>query len=115
MVFALTRTAAWRQVRRIWQLRLLRFSSRVTLLAALTTVFVAQPVHAGEVPGLDKQVSINAREIPVDQFLNNLFGFIGVPVVVDSKVQGTVNGSWDNTAGVLIAILFNKYCLSLAL
>jgi len=59
-------------------------------------------VHAGEVPGLDKRVSINARELPVDQFLSNLFGFIGVPVVVDSKVQGTVNGSWDNTAGVLL-------------
>jgi len=102
MLIALTRTAAWRQIKRISQYCVWRCSSRATLFAVLVTVLLAQPLHAGQVPGLDKQVSINAREIPVDQFLNNLFGFIGVPVVVDSKVQGTVNGSWDNTAGVLL-------------
>jgi len=102
MLFALTRSVVRCQVQKMWQLRPLRISSRATLFAALTTVFLTQPLHAGEVPGLDKRVSINAREIPVDQFLSNLFGFIGVPVVVDAKVQGTVNGSWNNTAGVLL-------------
>ena len=102
MLFALTRTAAWRQVKRIWQQHVCQFSSKATLFALLATLLILQPVQAGGVPGLDKRVSINAREIPVDQFLSNLFGYIGVPVVVDAKVQGTVNGSWDNTAGVLL-------------
>ena len=102
MFFASIRTASCRQLKRMWQQRLGKFSSRATMFAALTIVLVGQPVQAGEVPGLNKSVTINAREIPVDQFLSNLFGYIGVPVIVDSKVQGTVNGSWDDRAGVLL-------------
>ena len=100
MLCALTRPARWCQILRIWQL--MRINSTISLLAILMTVLLGQPAIAGEVPGLDKKVSINAREVPVDQFLSNLFGHIGVPVVVDAKVQGTVNGSWDSTAGVLL-------------
>lgn len=105
MLFTSTRTSVWRQVKELWQryvFHVRQTSSKATLFAVLTTVLLAQPVQAGGVPGLDKMVSINAREIPVDQFLSNLFGYIGVPVVVDAKVQGTVNGSWNNTAGVLL-------------
>ncbi|MBX2885005.1 MAG: type III secretion system outer membrane ring subunit SctC [Granulosicoccus sp.] len=82
-----------------------RTSCRVTVLSGLLFTFLAAPptVQAGQVPGMQIDVSLKAREQPVDEFLNQLFGQAGVPTIVDPHVSGTVNGDWMDTAANLHA------------
>jgi type III secretion protein C len=49
-----------------------------------------------EAPNIDQNITIIAREQPIDSFLKELFSQLSVPVVVDESVEGTVNGSFEN-------------------
>jgi len=53
-------------------------------------------VEAGPVPDFDQEVSLTAREQPVNSFLMELFGQINVPVTIDSDIQGPVNGAFTD-------------------
>jgi|GEM_PF-6964746 len=63
---------------------------------------VVGTTQAATMPAMTKHVSLNAREIGVDQFLQQLFGQLGVPVVVDPRISGTVNGDWNDSANRLL-------------
>ena len=49
-----------------------------------------------ETPNLNQNITIIAREQPIESFLKELFGQLSIPVVVDESVKGTVNGSFEN-------------------
>ncbi|MBX2825487.1 MAG: type III secretion system outer membrane ring subunit SctC [Gammaproteobacteria bacterium] len=70
----------------------------LALLAGLLLSFSSHIVVAESIPDFDVMVSMKAREQPVDSFLAQLFGQAGIPVVVDPRVVGTVNGDWNDTA-----------------
>lgn len=79
-------------------------------IAAMTSVIsVAQ---AAEVPKVAKQVVLNAREQPIDLFLSELFGKIGVPVEVDDSIIGSVNGDFRKSAGQVIKEISAAFQLS---
>jgi type III secretion protein C len=50
------------------------------------------------IPFDDRQVQLTAREQPVGQFLQDLFGLIDLPVLVSPEVKGAVNGSFSGPA-----------------
>jgi type III secretion protein C len=51
---------------------------------------------AAEIPNINRNVTIIAREQPIDSFLKELFSQISVPVKVDESVKGKVNASFQN-------------------
>ena len=57
-----------------------------------------QPALAATVENFDTDISIKARELNTDVFLKTLFSEIGVPVVVDDNIVGTVTGNFNNSA-----------------
>jgi type III secretion protein C len=63
------------------------------LLGAAAAAAVAAPMPDG-----GKPVAITAREQPVGAFLQDLFGSVGVPVIVAPGVTGTVNGTFRGPA-----------------
>jgi len=75
------------------RLKVCTLSSLIVLLSALSTQSIAAPL-----PPMDKSITLMARETSVNEFLIELFGLVGVPVVVNDQVKGTVNGDWKNTA-----------------
>lgn len=54
--------------------------------------------EAAEVPNFYRDVSITAREQPVNDFLVELFSQIGVPVTIDSELEGLVNGAFADVS-----------------
>ena len=75
--------------------------ARFVALAALVVpaLVLSGEARAAEVPGFEREVMLMAREQPIDQFLEELFGNVDVPVRVDPSVVGTVNGDFDKSAG----------------
>lgn len=51
-------------------------------------------VNAAKVPHLEREVSIIAREQPIESFLKELFSQINLPVVIDENVTGKVNATF---------------------
>jgi len=66
------------------------------LLAFCTAVLFSSHLSAAPVPNFDKTVSLTAREQPVIVFMQELFGQIDVPVIVDSRVDGNINGRFSD-------------------
>jgi type III secretion protein C len=67
---------------------------------ALLTVLT---VHSGRavaapIPFADREVQLTAREQPIADFMQDLFGRIDVPVVVSPSVKGAVNGGFAGPA-----------------
>jgi len=60
-----------------------------------TLLAIATPVAAAPMPGAMAPVSIVARDQPVGDFVRDLFGRVGQPVVVSSNLTGTINGSFS--------------------
>ena len=56
------------------------------------------PSWAAPIPFAEREVQLTAREQPIADFMQDLFGRIDVPVVVSSSVKGAVNGSFSGTA-----------------
>jgi type III secretion protein C len=53
---------------------------------------------AAPIPFADREVQLTAREQPIADFMQDLFGRIDVPVVVSPSVKGAVNGSFMGPA-----------------
>ncbi len=53
---------------------------------------------AAPIPFADREVQLTAREQPIADFMQDLFGRIDVPVVVSPSVKGAVNGSFIGPA-----------------
>jgi type III secretion protein C len=65
-------------------------------LFALSISIVCGFAHSSSVPNIDKEISIIAREQPIESFLKELFGQISIPIIIDESVSGTVNGSFEH-------------------
>lgn len=76
---------------------------RLVMLSFLVSMVVVAPVtaQAAPIPGMQVSLSLQAREQAADEFLNQLFGQMGVPVIVDKNISGKVNGDWNNTADIV--------------
>ena len=70
--------------------RKLKFLAGACVFAAASANGVAAPLPAASAP----VVSITARDQPVADFVRDLFGRIGRPVVLSSGLTGTVNGQF---------------------
>ena len=61
-------------------------------------LLISGTIYSANVPSIDNEVTIIAREQPIESFLKELFGQLSVPIVIDESVVGTVNGSFENTS-----------------
>jgi type III secretion protein C len=66
---------------------------KICCLVSLLLLAYTPGVPAGY-QQMNQNVSLYAREQNIAQFLQELFGQIGLPVVVDDAVQGNVNGTF---------------------
>lgn len=84
------------------------------LLIAVSLVLIASStvVKAAEVPGLERLVLLNAREQPIDLFMEELFGKLGVPARVDDDIIGSVNGDFRKTAGEVLSEIMSAFQLA---
>jgi type III secretion protein C len=67
-------------------------------LAALLLAGACLAAQAAPIPFAERRVQLTAREQPVAQFLEDLFGQVDVPVSVSDKVRGAVNGAFEGDA-----------------
>ena len=77
------------------------FRRPLTICVVITLCYWAvtiASVNASNVPNFDKSVLLMAREQPVTQFIEELFGQIDTPVQVDGEIRGTVNGDFSKSA-----------------
>jgi type III secretion protein C len=81
-------------------------------IAAATTLLLAQalPLSAAPLPEGLRAVKLEARDQPIDQFLQGLFSGSDIPVVT-SGLQGQVNGRFDGTPAKLLRDLSRAYNL----
>lgn len=95
-------------------LRLTPAVVRRTFAVAIALAALGPPhVPAAEVPGFEREVRLMAREQPVDQFLEELFGKIGVPVRIDPDIVGTVNGDFAKSAREVFDDITSSFQLTL--
>ncbi|ASJ70498.1 type III secretion system outer membrane ring subunit SctC [Granulosicoccus antarcticus] len=78
----------------------------------LSVLLLAPLANAADVPGLEKAVLINAREQPIDLFLGELFGQLGVPTRVSENVIGSVNGDFRKDARDVFKDISSSFQLS---
>jgi type III secretion protein C len=77
---------------------LVNLKSTFLQIAMLFALALTSPyVNAAEVPYLEREVTIIAREQPIESFLKELFSQINLPVVVDESVTGIVNATFERT------------------
>lgn len=69
--------------------------------------------HAAPLPNAQRTLKIEARDQPIDQFLQDVFALLDVPVIVSPRLQGVVNGSFNTSAEKLLAQVSRAYNLSL--
>jgi type III secretion protein C len=84
-------------------------------IAAAATLLLAQalpltPAHAAPLPEGLRPVKLEARDQPIEQFLQGLFSGSDIPVVV-SGVQGQVNGRFEGTPAKLLRDVSRAYNL----
>jgi type III secretion protein C len=65
---------------------------------AVALLWAHAPVLAAPIPFADREAQLTAREQPIADFMQDLFGRIDVPVVVSPSVRGAVNGSFSGPA-----------------
>lgn len=64
--------------------------------AFVNLLLISGLCFSANTPNIDKNITIIAREQPIESFLRELFGQLSVPVVIDESVRGMVNGSFEN-------------------
>ncbi|RTL36318.1 MAG: EscC/YscC/HrcC family type III secretion system outer membrane ring protein [Burkholderiales bacterium] len=81
-------------------------------IAAATTLLLAQalPTAAAPLPDGLRAVKLEARDQPIEQFLQGLFSGSDIPVVAQG-VQGQVNGRFEGTPARLLRDLSRAYNL----
>jgi len=88
-------------------------ASLVLLAMSVAPVPFAPVALAAEVPGFERAVRMTAREQPVNLFLEELFGRVGVPVTVEESVVGTVNGDFDKSARAVFDDIAGSFQIAL--
>lgn len=96
--------AAWRAMRSL--------SLAVAGLALSCAVSMPVVAHAGEPPGINRKVTLMAREQPLAAFLQQLFAGIEVPVSVSPSAQGVVNGRFEGTVQTVLRDISRSFSLS---
>lgn len=84
----------------------------ITRIAAATTLLLAQasPLSAAPLPEGLRPLKLEARDQPIEQFLQGLFSGSDIPVVV-TGVSGQVNGRFDGTPQKLLRDVSRAYNL----
>lgn len=67
-------------------------------LVFVNLMLITSVCFSSYTPNMDKNITIIAREQPINLFLRELFGQLAIPVVIDGSVTGMVNGSFENTS-----------------
>lgn len=88
----------------------LRFLSFVIGMAALTCSWVF-PAAAAPLPESNLSVRIEARDQPLDLFLQDIFSSTDIPVVVSPAATGLVNGRFEGTPTRLLRDVSRAYGL----
>ena len=83
------------------------------VLIFLVFLFGVGPVSAATLVRFDHQAVLQAREQPVAEFLEELFGQIGVPVMVDERITGTVNGGFADSLEEIYADIASSFQLAM--
>lgn len=86
---------------------------RIPGVFMLGLVLLSSTSMAAQVPGFNQPVVINAREQPVGLFISDLFGQIGVPVLVDESIGGSVNGDFRKSARGVFSDIASSFQLTL--
>lgn len=92
------------------QRKLCLFSASVSIFFNL--VF-ATSVHAVDLVNFDKPVMLNAREQPVDSFIEELFGKLNVPVQISPEIVGKVNGDFEKSAREVFSDISGAFQLAM--
>ncbi|MCF6211490.1 MAG: type III secretion system outer membrane ring subunit SctC [Gammaproteobacteria bacterium] len=76
---------------------------RLPGLVILVLIFIGLIIsssmgQAGSIPNMEKNVQLTAREQPIEDFLQDMFGQIGLPVLVHASVTGVVNANFNAPA-----------------
>lgn len=84
----------------------------ITRIAAAATLLLAQalPLAAAPLPDGLRPLKLEARDQPIEQFLQSLFSGSDIPVVV-TGVQGQVNGRFEGSPPKLLRDLSRAYNL----
>jgi type III secretion protein C len=72
---------------------------KMLFAAILITTSLA---NAAPMPHRERAVQLSAREQGIADFLQNLFGLIGVPVSISPAVKGAVNGNFTGRADTVV-------------
>jgi len=92
--------------------KLLHFAA--SLLLCVIVVLVKTPdAVAAEIPGFQKQVSLQAVDQSVPSFVESLFSQIGIPVKIESDIPGTVNGAFSGSADTVFQQIANAFNVQL--
>jgi len=75
---------------------------RLCSVAAVIALTLSAPSFAGTIPNLNKEIDLNVREQEFVDFTDAFFRQIGVPLVIDGAIEGTVNGRFKGTAGEVL-------------
>lgn len=84
--------------RKIRSFRNATLACRPCLLLAAVIMSLGVQAHAANVPNFSQTVDLNVREQNVIDFIEALFRDIGVPVIIDESIEGTVNGRFNDSA-----------------
>ena len=68
------------------------------LVTACLLVAAAPLTRAAAIPFAERELQLTAREQPIAQFLQDLFGLVDLPVSVSALAKGAVNGSFSGPA-----------------
>lgn len=76
---------------------------RKNILAVLFLPMLINPQSmAAQIPNLDKEVDLNVREQEFGDFADAFFRQVGVPLVIDDTIEGSVNGRFSGTASEVL-------------
>ena len=89
--------------------------TRLAALActALLLALACAPAAAAPVPDFEREVRLMAREQPVGEFVAELFAKLGLPVMIDDSVGGTVNGDFAKPASEVFDDLARSFQITL--
>jgi type III secretion protein C len=62
--------------------------------------------------GADKRVAIDSRDSTITQVLTDLMGDVGLPVIVDESIKGTVSGRFEGTRQRVLDDICRQQALS---
>lgn len=83
-----------------------------SLFAGAVCLAFAGTATAAPLPNAQRTLKLEARDQPIDQFLQEVFSLVDVPVIVSPRLQGLVNGSFNTSADRLLNQIARAYNLA---